>query len=78
VPTYKKGDKADCSNYQRTSLLSATYKILSNFLLTTLTLYADKITADHQYGFRCETATTDHVFCIVTHHLLVYADGVIY
>ena len=33
VPTYKNGDKTDCSNYRVMSLLPTTYKILSNILL---------------------------------------------
>jgi hypothetical protein len=39
VPIHKKGDKTDCSNYWRISLLSTSYKILSNILLPRLSPY---------------------------------------
>jgi hypothetical protein len=50
VPVYKKSDKTDCSNYRGISLLSTTYKILSNTLLSRLTPYAEEIIGDHQCG----------------------------
>jgi hypothetical protein len=52
----------DCSNYRGISLLSTTYKILSNILLTRLNPYADEI-GDHKCGFRRNRSTTDHIFC---------------
>jgi hypothetical protein len=64
VPNYKKGDKTDCSNYRRISLLPTTYKILSNILLSRLTPYAEEITGYHQRGFRRSRSATDHIFCI--------------
>jgi len=45
---YKKGDKIDGSNYRDISLLSTTYKILSNILLSRLTPYAEEINGDHK------------------------------
>jgi len=41
VPIYKKGDKTDCNKCRGISLLSTTYKILSNILLSRLTPYAE-------------------------------------
>jgi hypothetical protein len=64
VPIYKKGDKTNCSNYRGISLLSTTYEILSNILLSRLTPYAEEIIWEHQCGFRRNRSTTDHIFCI--------------
>jgi hypothetical protein len=64
VPVHKKGDKTDCNNYRGTSLLSISYTILSNFLLSRLSPYIDEITGDHQCGFRSNRSNTDKIFCI--------------
>jgi len=44
--------------------LPTTYKILSNILLPRLIPYAKEIIGDHQCGFRFNSSTTDHKFCI--------------
>jgi len=64
VPIYKKGDKTHFSNYRGTSLLSNTYKILFNILLSKLTPYAEKVFRDHECGFRHKRSTSVHIFCI--------------
>jgi hypothetical protein len=64
VPAHKKGDKTDCSNYRWISLLSTSYKIVSNILLPRLSPYIDEIIADHKCGFRRNRQTTDQIFCI--------------
>jgi len=64
VPIYNRGDKTDYSNYSGISLLSTTYKILFNILLSRLTPYAVEIIGDHQCGFRRNRSTTDHIFFI--------------
>jgi hypothetical protein len=43
VPVHKKGDKTTCNNYCGISLLSISYKMLSNILLSRLVPYIDKI-----------------------------------
>jgi hypothetical protein len=43
VPICKEGDKTDCNNCGGISLLSTTYKILSNILLSWLAPYAEEI-----------------------------------
>jgi hypothetical protein len=64
VPVHKTGDKTDCSNYRGISLLSTSYKILSNILLARLTPYAEEIIGDHHCGFRRNRSTTDQIFYI--------------
>ena len=51
VPIYKNSDKTDCSNYRGISLLSTTYKILSNIRLSRLTPHAEEIIGDYRCGF---------------------------
>jgi len=58
LPIHKKSDKTDCSNYRSISLLSTTYKILSNVLLSSLTAHVEEIIGDHQRGF-WHKSTTD-------------------
>ena len=64
IPFYKKGNKTDCSNYRGISVLPTTYKILSTILLPRLTPYVEEIIRNHQCGFRRNSSTTDHIFCI--------------
>jgi hypothetical protein len=64
VPVLKKGDKTDCNNYRRISLLSTAYKILSNILLARLTPYVSDVLGDHRCGFRRNRSTTDQIFYI--------------
>jgi hypothetical protein len=63
MPISEKGDKIDC-NYRGISLLSTTYKIVSNILLSSLTPYIEEIIGDHQCGLQCNRSTTHHIFCI--------------
>jgi hypothetical protein len=64
VPFHKKGDKTDCSNYRGMSLLSTSYKTLSNILLSRLIPYSQEIIGDNQCGFRRNRSTTDQIFYI--------------
>jgi hypothetical protein len=64
LPIHKKDDKTDCSNYRGISLLSTSYKILSNILLARLTPYADENIGDHQCGVRRNRSKNDQIFYI--------------
>ena len=57
VPIHKKGDRMDCNNYRGISLLSTSYKILSNILVSRMTPYANEIIGEYQCGFRRNRST---------------------
>jgi hypothetical protein len=60
----KKGDKTDHNNYHGISLLSTSYKMLSNILLSRFSPYIDVIIGNHQCGVSHNRSTTDQIFCI--------------
>jgi hypothetical protein len=64
VRIHKKGEKTDYSNYRSISLLSNSYKILTNILPTRLTPYADKSIGDDQCGFQRNRSLSDQIFYI--------------
>jgi hypothetical protein len=64
VPVHKKGDKTDCNNYRGILLLSSSYKMLLNILLSGLGPYIEEIIGDLQCVFRHNRSTTDQIFYI--------------
>jgi hypothetical protein len=62
VSVHKKGDKTDCNNYHGISLLSTSYNILSNILLSKLDPFMNEIIGAHQCGFRRNRLITDQIF----------------
>jgi sorting nexin-29 len=63
VPIHKRVIKLT-NNYCGISLLSISYKMLSNIFPSRLSPYIDEIIGDHQCGFRRNRKTTDQIFCI--------------
>jgi sorting nexin-29 len=61
---FTKTDKTDCNNYSGISLLSTSYEMLSNIILSRLSLYIDEIGGGHHCGLRRNRSTTDQIFCI--------------
>jgi len=45
--------------------LSNTYESLSKILLSRLTPYTEVITENIQRGFRLNSSTTNHIFCLL-------------
>jgi hypothetical protein len=61
VPVHK---KTDCSTYRGMSLLSISYKIVSNIFLSRLSSYINEMIGDHHCGFQRKRSTIDQIFCI--------------
>ena len=63
-PIYKKGDKADLSNYRPISLLTSFSKVIEKALYNRLVEYVNnnKILISQQFGFRKNLATEDAIF----------------
>jgi hypothetical protein len=60
----KKGDKSDSSNCRGLSVLQTTYKILSNILLSRLSLYVEENIGHHQCGSQYNSSAADLILCI--------------
>jgi hypothetical protein len=63
IPVHKRGDETGCNNYRRMSLLSTSYNILLNILLSRLSPYVDEIIRDLQCGFRRNRSNTGQISC---------------
>jgi hypothetical protein len=63
IPVHRKGDKSDCSNHQGISLLSTSYKTLSNIFLSGLIPHAGEI-GNHRCAFWCNRSSTDQIFYV--------------
>jgi len=63
-PVYKKGEKSECSNYRRISLLNTTYKILATAINNRLKTYTEDLLSQEQNGFRRNRSAADNIFII--------------
>ena len=64
VNIFKKGDKLDCRNYRRLSLLSIPGKVMARILLNRLTEHIEKFIPESQSGFRSGRSTMDMIFSL--------------
>ena len=61
---YKKGDRAECSNYRGISLLSVPGKVFGHILLNRLRTATEKKLRENQGGFRSGRGCVDMIFCL--------------
>ena len=64
VPIYKKGSRAECSNYRGISLLSVVGKIYARVVCDRLRLITDAVLMDEQGGFRVRRGCVDQIFAV--------------
>ena len=62
VTIFKKGDRADCGNYQGISLLSIAGKIIARILASRLLSLSEEVLPESQCGFRPNRGTMDLIF----------------
>ena len=63
-PLYKKGDKSECRNYRRISMVSVGSKLFSNRIIFRLREAVDKVLREEQCGFRKGRGCVDQVFTL--------------
>ena len=65
IKLYKnKGDRSDCNNYRRISLLSIVGKTFTHVMLNRLQTLAEHVYPEAQCGFRAERLTIDMIFSL--------------
>ena len=64
IPTFKKGDRKQCTNYRRISLLSLPGKVYAKCLERKCREIVESKLEDGQYGFRPGRSTTDQIFTL--------------
>ncbi|MEM8717056.1 MAG: reverse transcriptase family protein, partial [Cyanobacteria bacterium P01_G01_bin.4] len=64
VPTYKKKDRTECSNYRGISLLSMAAKVLMSIIRRRIANHRELRTREEQAGFRKGRGCIDHIFAL--------------
>ena len=64
IPIFKKGDRKQCTNYRRISLLSLPEKVYAKCLERKCREIAESKLEDDQRGFRPGRSTTDQIFIL--------------
>ena len=59
-----KGDRSDCNNYRRISLLSVVSKVFARVVRAGLQILAERIYPESPCGFRSRRSTVDMIFSV--------------